>query len=63
MGKHYLDGPEPDDGKALFFLSVAAKVYFVVQSVGADAIRQEKHVKSCGDRSTPVTNRIAVNAL
>jgi hypothetical protein len=26
VGKQYLDGPEPDDGKALFFLSVAAKV-------------------------------------
>ena len=26
VGKHYLDGPEPDDGKALFFLTVAAKV-------------------------------------
>jgi len=26
VGKHYLDGPDPDDGKALFFLTVAAKV-------------------------------------
>jgi TPR repeat protein len=26
VGKRYLDGPEPDDGKALFFLTVAAKV-------------------------------------
>jgi TPR repeat protein len=26
VGKHYLEGPEPDDGKALFFLTAAAKV-------------------------------------
>jgi len=48
VGKHYLDGPEPDDGKALFFLSVAAKVFTPLEIVSAEAPRRKTREKMPG---------------
>ena len=48
VGKHYLDGLEPDDGKALFFLGAAAKVCTPLEIASAEAIRRKMLEKMPG---------------